>query len=162
MIEARGITKRYGHHTVLDNVSVQIPRGGITALIGPNGAGKSTLLSIISRLMKPDGGTVSIDGSDINRIHSEQLARRMAVLSQSNNLAVRLTVEDLVSFGRYPNRLVGALAQHCHAAGQLLAVDAVDEPEQQPGGSAHGRGSRQFWPLPVLEGPAGSRRPPAH
>ena|SRR5690625_240469 len=102
MIEARGITKRYGPNTVLDNVSVQIPRGGITALIGPNGAGKSTLLSIISRLMKPDGGTVSIDGSDINRIHSEQLARRMAVLSQSNNLAVRLTVEDLVSFGRYP------------------------------------------------------------
>lgn len=125
MIEARGITKRYGRHTVLDNVSVTIPRGGITAVIGPNGAGKSTLLSIISRLMKPDDGTVSIDGSDINHIHSEQLARRMAVLSQSNNLAVRLTVEDLVSFGRYPyskGRPGPEDRQHIEAALEFLEL----------------------------------------
>lgn len=102
MIEVNSVIKRYGQTTVVDNVSVQIPRGGITAIIGPNGAGKSTLLSIISRLMKPDAGSVSIDGDDVNRIVSEQLARRLAVLRQDNNLAVRLTVEDLVSFGRYP------------------------------------------------------------
>lgn len=102
MIEVNSVTKRYGNNTVVNNVSVQIPRGGITAIIGPNGAGKSTLLSIISRLMKPDGGVVSIDGDDINQIVSDNLARRMAVLRQDNHLAVRLTVADLVGFGRYP------------------------------------------------------------
>src|SRR5699024_12167088 len=99
MIEVNSVTKRYGNNTVVNNVSVQIPRGGITAIIGPNGAGKSTLLSIISRLMKPDGGVVSIDGDDINQIVSDNLARRMAVLRQDNHLAVRLTVADLVGFG---------------------------------------------------------------
>ncbi len=102
MIEVSSVTKRYGHNAVVNDVSVQIPRGGITAIIGPNGAGKSTLLSVISRLMKPDGGTISIDGDDINQIASENLARRMAVLRQDNHLGVRLTVEDLVGFGRYP------------------------------------------------------------
>ncbi len=102
MIEVKSITKSYGPTTVVDDVSVRIGRGGITAIIGPNGAGKSTLLSIISRLMKPDSGTVTIDGDDITQIMSDSLARRIAVLRQDNHLAVRLTVEDLVSFGRYP------------------------------------------------------------
>jgi len=102
MIEVSSVTKRYGNTAVVNDVSVQIPRGGITAIIGPNGAGKSTLLSIISRLMKPDGGTVSIDGDDINRIVNDSLAKRLAVLRQDNHLSVRLTVEDLVGFGRFP------------------------------------------------------------
>lgn len=103
MIELQGITKRYGHSTVVNDVSVTIPRGGITAIIGPNGAGKSTLLSIASRLMKHDAGTVRIDGADITKLPSDALAKRIAVLRQDNHLAVRLTVEDLVAFGRYPH-----------------------------------------------------------
>ena len=71
MIELKNITKRYGHTTVVDDVTVSIPRGGITAIIGPNGAGKSTLLSIASRLMKHDAGTVSIDGDDISKLPSD-------------------------------------------------------------------------------------------
>ena len=94
MIELKNITKRYGHTTVVDDVTVSIPRGGITAIIGPNGAGKSTLLSIASRLMKHDAGTVSIDGDDISKLPSDVLARRISVLRQDNHLAVRLSVED--------------------------------------------------------------------
>lgn len=128
MIEVNSITKRYGNNTVVNNVSVQIPRGGITAIIGPNGAGKSTLLSIISRLMKPDGGVVSIDGDDINQIVSDNLARRMAVLRQDNHLAVRLTVADLVGFGRYPynkGRPTTADREHIEAALDFLELQEL-------------------------------------
>ncbi|MFA5550836.1 MAG: ATP-binding cassette domain-containing protein [Trueperaceae bacterium] len=125
MIELKGITKKYGHTTVVDDVTVAIPRGGITAIIGPNGAGKSTLLSIASRLMKYDSGTVSIDGDDISRLPSDVLARRISVLRQDNHLAVRLSVEDLVAFGRYPHskgRPTLEDQQHIEAAIEYLEL----------------------------------------
>lgn len=125
MIEVNSVTKRYGQTAVVNDVSVQIARGGITAIIGPNGAGKSTLLSIISRLMKPDGGSVTIDGQDINSIVSDSLARQLAVLRQDNHLAVRLTVEDLVAFGRYPynkGRPTQEDRQHIEAALDFLEL----------------------------------------
>ncbi len=102
MISARNITKRYGDTVVLDDVSCDLPRGGITALIGPNGAGKSTLLSVVSRLLKPDSGTVTVDGDPLHRLRPDESARRIAVLRQDNHLGVRLSVQDLVTFGRYP------------------------------------------------------------
>jgi iron complex transport system ATP-binding protein len=65
MIEVKNATKRYGTTAVVDDVSLEIHKGGITSLIGPNGAGKSTLLGMMSRLLKMDGGSVAIDGLDI-------------------------------------------------------------------------------------------------
>ncbi len=103
MIATTGLTKRYGQAVVLDDVSVQIPRGGITALIGPNGAGKSTLLSLIGRLIKPDAGSVTIDGLPTERMRQGDFAKKVAILKQDNHLATRLTVADLVTFGRYPH-----------------------------------------------------------
>lgn len=103
MIEVAGVTKRYGTTTVLDDVSLSIPRGGITSLIGANGAGKSTLLGIISRLVRPDAGRVVVDGMDVVTTPSDQLARRLAILRQDNHLTVRLTVRELVTFGRFPH-----------------------------------------------------------
>ena len=67
MIELSGVTKRYGATTVVGDVSLTIPRGGVTALVGPNGAGKSTLVSIVGRLLAADAGTVRIDGLDVTR-----------------------------------------------------------------------------------------------
>lgn len=103
MIEARGLSKRYGKSIVVDNVEVQIPLGGVTALIGPNGAGKSTLLSMMSRLLKPSDGQVLIDGTDVMQANGRDLARRMAILRQDNHLPLRLTVRELVAFGRHPH-----------------------------------------------------------
>jgi iron complex transport system ATP-binding protein len=102
MIEVQGLTKRYGNNSVVDDVSVTIPKGGITSLIGPNGAGKSTLLSMISRLMRPDEGTVRVDGMDVFNTPSDVLAKRLSILRQQNHFDARLTIEDLVTFGRYP------------------------------------------------------------
>ena len=102
MINVHKVSKYYGTKAVVNNVSLTIPKGGITSLIGPNGAGKSTLLSIISRLMKMDSGQVTIDGLDITQTPSEILAQRLAILRQDNHMTARISVRDLVAFGRYP------------------------------------------------------------
>ncbi|MBP2268592.1 iron complex transport system ATP-binding protein [Pseudarthrobacter sp. PvP004] len=103
MITVRNLTKRYGGTTVLDDVSCEIPRGGITSIIGPNGAGKSTLLSLVSRLQPMDAGRISVAGLDVAATPSKELAKTMAILRQENHLTMRLTVRDLVAFGRFPH-----------------------------------------------------------
>ncbi len=102
MIIASQISKSYGDSVVIDGVSVSIPAGGVTSIIGPNGAGKSTLLSIVARLMSMDTGTVTVDGLDVTKTPSDTLAKRLSILRQDNHISSRLTVRDLVGFGRYP------------------------------------------------------------
>ena len=101
-IEIRNITKSYGSKKVVDNVSLTIPTGKITSFIGPNGAGKSTVLSIMSRLLNADSGEIYLNGELLNRKKSSDIAKQLAILKQTNNINLRLTIEDLVSFGRFP------------------------------------------------------------
>ncbi len=101
-IEIRNITKSYGSKKVVDNVSVTIPTGKITSFIGPNGAGKSTVLSIMSRLLNADSGEIYLNGELLNRKKSSDIAKQLAILKQTNNINLRLTIEDLVAFGRFP------------------------------------------------------------
>lgn len=102
MIEIKNINKSYGNKKVVDNVSFNIEEGKITSFIGPNGAGKSTVLSIISRLLDADSGEVYIDGKEIKEWNSKELSKKLSILKQSNNLNIRLTIRELVSFGRFP------------------------------------------------------------
>jgi iron complex transport system ATP-binding protein len=102
MVEVKEISKRYGNQAVVDNVSISVPKGKITSFIGPNGAGKSTLLSIVSRLIAKDYGQVLIDDEDISQVKSGELAKKISILKQANHINVRLTVKELVSFGRFP------------------------------------------------------------
>lgn len=102
MIEIRDVTKTYNNVAVLKDVTAIIPRGGVTSIIGPNGAGKSTLLSIISRLLTADRGRVSVNGMDVATTPGDKLATCLSVLRQENQFTSRLTVADLVGFGRYP------------------------------------------------------------
>ncbi|MGG3926467.1 ABC transporter ATP-binding protein [Metabacillus fastidiosus] len=102
MVIVEDISKKYGQKNVISNVSLKINKGKITSFIGANGAGKSTLLSMISRLIARDGGKVSIDGREITEYNSNELAKKISILRQSNNVNLRLTVKELVSFGRFP------------------------------------------------------------
>ncbi|QCV54762.1 ABC transporter ATP-binding protein [Thermoactinomyces vulgaris] len=102
MIEVKNISKKYGKKTVLEDISIAIPKGKITSFIGPNGAGKSTLLSVICRLILKDNGEVFIDGQEISQYKSEELAKKISILKQENHLNLRLTIRELVSFGRFP------------------------------------------------------------
>jgi len=130
VIETRALTKRYGAVTVLDNVSLKIAKGGLTSIVGPNGAGKSTLLSIISRLEPMTSGTVIVDELDITTASSNVMARRLAILRQDNQVAARLTVRDLVAFGRYPysrGRLTLEDRQHVERALDYFAITSMSD-----------------------------------
>ena len=96
------LVKKYDGKTVVDSVSFEIPKGKVTSLIGPNGAGKSTVMGIISRLIARDSGEVSFEDRDISGWKSGELAKRLAILTQTNNIQMKLTVRELVTFGRFP------------------------------------------------------------
>jgi len=102
VIEVKSISKHYNQQPVLQDICATLPSSGVTSIIGPNGAGKSTLLSVISRLLQADSGSVSVDALDVSEANSEKLAQILSVLRQENHFTSRLTVCDLVSFGRYP------------------------------------------------------------
>ncbi|WP_085248469.1 iron ABC transporter ATP-binding protein [Gilliamella mensalis] len=123
MIKIANVSKNYQTIPVLKNVSATISQGGITAIIGPNGAGKSTLLSIISRLLLADEGQVKIQNMDVVNTPSDKLATYLSVLRQENRFTSRLTVFELVGFGRYPytkGRLNADDYNHIHRALDFL------------------------------------------
>ena len=101
-IEIKHICKSYGEKKVVDDVSLVIPTGKITSFIGPNGAGKSTVLGIISRLLTADNGEVYLNHLPLKEQKNTDIARKMAILKQSNHVNLRITVEELVAFGRFP------------------------------------------------------------
>ncbi|MEV4666242.1 ABC transporter ATP-binding protein [Microbacterium sp. LWO12-1.2] len=112
MITLQGVRKDYSSEVVIGPVDLQIPAGGITALIGPNGAGKSTLLTMIGRLSGMDAGAIEIAGYDVASTRSKDLAKIVSVLRQENHFVTRLTVRQLVGFGRFP-----------HSKGRLTRAD---------------------------------------
>jgi ABC-type enterochelin transport system, ATPase component len=123
VIEIDNVSKKYQTIPVLKNVNATISQGGVTAIIGPNGAGKSTLLSIISRLLLADEGQVKIQNMDVVNTPSDKLATYLSVLRQENRFTSRLTVFELVGFGRYPyskGRLNQDDLAHIHRALEFL------------------------------------------
>lgn len=102
MISFSNILKKYQEKTVLHNVSLDLPENKLIAFIGSNGAGKSTLISIISRILSKDEGEVYIEEKDIKLWNTTELAKTISILKQSNFLNVRITVKELVGFGRFP------------------------------------------------------------
>jgi iron complex transport system ATP-binding protein len=118
VISLTDVTMTYGDLTVLGPVTLDIPAGGVTALVGPNGAGKSTLLTIVGRLATATSGRVTIAGHDVTTTPGRALAKIVSILRQENHFVTRLTVRELVGFGRFP-----------HSQGRLTADDhaRIDE-----------------------------------
>lgn len=102
MMKIRNLFKHYGDKTVVEDVTFELPRGKVISLIGPNGAGKSTVLNIITRLIEQDEGEVYFDGVELKQWKSKELAQKLAILTQTNNVTMKLTVRELVAFGRFP------------------------------------------------------------
>lgn len=102
MIEISGLSKKYNDKYVVKNADALFPQGKVTSIIGPNGAGKSTLLSMASQLTESDAGQVIIGNKPLEQWSSADLAKRLSVLRQSNNINMRFTVRELVAFGRFP------------------------------------------------------------
>ena len=112
MITLKGVRKNYSSEVCIGPVDLRIPQGGVTALVGPNGAGKSTLLTMIGRLLGLDEGAIEIADCDVSRTPSKDLAKIVSVLRQENHFVTRLTVRQLVAFGRFP-----------HSKGRLTVTD---------------------------------------
>lgn len=112
MITLTNVRKNYGDEVTIGPVNLAIPVGGLTALVGPNGAGKSTLLTMIGRLLGMDSGVIEVAGYDIASTKSKDLAKIVSILRQENHFVTRLTVRQLVGFGRFP-----------HSKGRLTRAD---------------------------------------
>ncbi|MFC5067136.1 ABC transporter ATP-binding protein [Flaviflagellibacter deserti] len=103
MIDIRNVSLSHGGTRVLDDISLTVPKGGVTALVGPNGAGKSSLLSLIARLQPLQDGQITVDGLPVGKTPSRQLAKTLAVLRQDPAIGSRLRVGELVALGRFPH-----------------------------------------------------------
>lgn len=103
MIRVSGLNKTIQDKPILKNINVDIQKGKLTSMIGPNGAGKSTLLGAITRLMDFEEGQIEIEGRSINDFKSNELAKKLSILKQSNHTELNITVEQLVNFGRFPH-----------------------------------------------------------
>ncbi|WP_460274489.1 iron ABC transporter ATP-binding protein [Celeribacter sp. ULVN23_4] len=117
MITLTDISKTYGDAPVIEGISATLPEGKMTAIIGPNGAGKSTALMIMARLLTPSSGQATLKGQPLGEIPPRDFARHVATLRQMPGLDLRLTVEEVVAFGRFP-----------YSRGRLTPVDreAID------------------------------------
>lgn len=123
--ELRGERLRlaYDDTTVVDGLTVEIPPGQITVIVGANACGKSTLLRGLARLLKPKAGVVHLDGHDIHRLPTKDVARRLGILPQQPIAPEGLTVADLVARGRAPHQ--GWFTQWS-AADEAAVVAALD------------------------------------
>lgn len=124
MIRIDKVSLRHGSALILNEISLTIPRGGITALIGPNGAGKSSLLSLVARLQPLQSGSITIEDLPVDRTSGRELAKVIAILRQDLGATARLSVRELVGFGRFP-----------HGRGRLTPEDRsiIDHAIQQFG-----------------------------
>lgn len=102
MIRIQSAKKLYTDEVEIGPLDIQIPKAGITSLIGPNGAGKSTALLMIGRLLDMDEGQIMVADMDVAKSKSEDLAKILTILRQENHFVTRLTVRQLVGFGRFP------------------------------------------------------------
>lgn len=130
MIDFSDVSKSYQDHRVLGPVTGTIADGGVTSLVGPNGAGKSTLLTVIGRLLDPTTGTVTVGGMNIRATKSAELAKHLSILRQENHITARLTVRELVGFGRFPHskgRLTPEDAEHVDKALDFLNLDTLSD-----------------------------------
>ncbi len=108
------LSVKLAEHPIVKSASFRVSEGEIVSIIGPNGSGKTTLIKAISRLLRRSAGTISFFGSDIESFSTVELARILAILPQSRNFYSDLTVEKLVSYGRYPHLKFGERLNAAH------------------------------------------------
>ena len=103
-LATRDLSLGYTDRLIVDQLTLDLPTGKVTAIVGPNGCGKSTLLAGLARILAPRSGAVILDGRTIQSMSTKEVARKLALLPQDANAPDGLTVEELIQFGRQPYR----------------------------------------------------------
>ncbi|WP_214367670.1 ABC transporter ATP-binding protein [Pseudonocardia sp. H11422] len=150
------LTLTYGDRPVVEDLSVRVPSGRITAVVGPNGCGKSTLLRGLARLLRPRSGTVVLDGADIARLPAVRLATRMGMLPQQPAAPDGITVADLVGRGRHPHQRWFRQWSHADeaAVAEALAATGLSELADRPVDELSGGQRQRAWiALALAQGP---------
>ena len=147
VLSTQELSLGYEETTVVERLNLNIPTGAITALVGGNGSGKSTILKGLARLLKPQQGAAYLDGKKIHRMPTRQVARELAILPQSPEAPAGLTVEELVSYGRFPYRrgLSGIAREDRTLISWALDITDMSELAERPVGTLSGGQRQRAW-----------------
>jgi len=144
---ADAVSLGYGDRTVVDTLSFAVPDGAVTAVVGANACGKSTLLRGLARLLRPSAGSVLLDGAQIHRTPTRQVARTLGLLPQAPVTPEGVSVVDLVSRGRHPH--TGALRRwgtdDDAAVAEALALTSTTELAERPVDELSGGQRQRVW-----------------
>jgi iron complex transport system ATP-binding protein len=121
-LQAQDITVAYDDAPILQNVDFSVPDGQVTILVGPNGCGKSTLLKTLARVITPQNGQIVLDGKDIHKSRTKDVAKKLGLLPQGPIAPEGLTVRELVAQGRYPHQ---SLLRQWSQEDERAVVDAM-------------------------------------
>ncbi|MBJ7336888.1 ABC transporter ATP-binding protein [Mycolicibacterium sp.] len=151
-LAARELTLGYGATPIVDGLTLEIAAGAVTAIVGPNACGKSTLLRGLARLLSPVAGQVILDGTDISRRRTKDVARRLGLLPQPSIAPEGITVADLVMRGRFPHQTM--LRQYSRvdqqAVADAMAVTGVTSLAGRPVDELSGGQRQRVWIAMVL------------
>lgn len=147
MLRTENLFLSYGEKPAVQDVSLEIPEGGITCLIGPNGSGKSTLLKSFAGLLSPLSGQAFLDGRPVTDWNRRKLALRLAMLPQKPIVPDGIRVRDLVALGRFPHRKwwQGNCASDDDATAEAMAMTGVLELAERPVQSLSGGQQQRAW-----------------
>ncbi|MTH67398.1 ATP-binding cassette domain-containing protein [Agromyces bracchium] len=147
-VQISNLSKRFGDHLVLDDISMNVKPGSVTALIGPSGSGKSTLLRCVNLLETPDGGSITVGSQTIragDRVKDRELLtlrRQVGMVFQSFNLFPHFTVLRNVAFPQ--EKILGRSREEAEARARVLLerVGLADKADQHPGKCSGGQQQR--------------------
>ncbi len=151
-LQGEGLTAGYDGRRVIDGVDFRVADGRVTALLGPNGCGKSTLLKTLARTLTPQQGHVLLDGHDIHRYRTREVAHRLGILPQSPTAPEGLTVRELVGMGRFPHQRLWRQwsAQDEQAVREAMTTARVAEFAERPVDALSGGQRQRCWIAMVL------------
>ncbi|MEX5497100.1 ABC transporter ATP-binding protein [Pseudomonas syringae] len=146
-IATHDLTLSYQRQVIIDSLDLQLPSGQVTVLIGSNGCGKSTLLKSLARLLKPQQGTVVLNGADIHQKSTANVARELAILPQMPSAPEGISVRQLVALGRYPyqNWMQQWSAEDEAMVARALAQTGMQELADRPVDALSGGQRQRAW-----------------
>ncbi|MBI6721019.1 Fe(3+) dicitrate ABC transporter ATP-binding protein FecE [Pseudomonas syringae] len=152
ILKAQQLDIGYGATRIVQDLSFSPPPAQVTALIGPNGCGKSTLLKAFARILTPQSGSLSLDGTAYGQLSANELARKVAFLPQVLPIPEGVSVRQLVAYGRSPhNSLWGRLSgADQHSVDQALQRMELDTLAERPLADLSGGQRQRAWLAMIL------------